>query len=248
MTEMRLLMTLTTLMMMATMAIAQTQTQKRDLKTELFVAQGWDSVPSVDLDLDNASVRDALKQIFDRAKQEYVVDADVPQDSRITVRARKIKLATALDLVTQATGVGWARERRDSRTVYRIGKSVSGFHDLRFSTGSQSAPFVHFDSFYPVRANALLQTDAAPYLLQYGLERSQFTCPHCKGQATMVSQRQQPKCTKCARVFQRDWQFCPADGARRPPSPGEWRFCPLCGKEVQPGALDRPSDSKSAAP
>lgn len=259
---MRLLMTLIALLFLTT----TTSTAQRPKANptpysdaNLVFARPSDSGPTIDMDLENASVRDALKQIFDRAKQEYVVDADVPQDARITVRARGVKLGTALDLVTQAGGIGWTRERKDSRTIYRIGKSVSSASRLRVLRGLDGTARVHVDPFDNLGAKAVLQLQPAPqmmglpseltpYLLQYGEERSTFTCPHCSGKTMMVRQRQQPKCAKCGRLFQRDWQFCPVDGARRPPAPGEWRFCPLCGKEVRPEAGERQRDGKSAAP
>jgi hypothetical protein len=175
------------------------------------------------LDINNVPVREALKHIFEQAKQEHIVDDDVPQDVRVTVRASNVKLSTALDLVTQAAGVQWTTERRDSRTVVRIGKSALRSAIRRLvpdvNTFLREIPGVRFDS------------GGSP--LFFGRDqRSAFTCPHCKERVTIVGQKQQPKCPKCSRVFQDDWQFCPVDGSKRPPTPGAVRFCPLCGKEV----------------
>src|SRR5688572_7627468 len=61
--------------------------------------------PVINVDVNNAPIREALKQIMEDAKQEYAIDADVPDDARVTVRARNVKLSTALDLVTQSAGV-----------------------------------------------------------------------------------------------------------------------------------------------
>src|SRR5207249_4488782 len=80
----------------------------------------------IDLDLDNVPVRDAVKRICDQAKQEYTVDDDVPDTSRVTVRAHDVRLSTALDLVTQASGIGWASETKDSKRTIHVGKSVRG--------------------------------------------------------------------------------------------------------------------------
>jgi hypothetical protein len=64
-------------------------------------------------------------------------------------------------------------------------------------------------------------------------QRTTFSCPHCKGKTTMIRVRQQPQCPKCSRTFEADWQYCPADGTKRPSSPTSWQYCPLCGKRVE---------------
>jgi hypothetical protein len=64
-------------------------------------------------------------------------------------------------------------------------------------------------------------------------QRTTFSCPHCKGKTTMIRVRQQPQCPKCSRTFEGDWQYCPADGTKRPSSPSSWQYCPLCGKRVE---------------
>ena len=76
------------------------------------------------------------------------------------------------------------------------------------------------------------QTPQGAYTLFTQEERHTFTCPHCKQQVTILGKRQAPKCEKCGRTFQNDWQFCPFDGAKRPASPDSWQFCPHCGKRV----------------
>jgi len=70
-------------------------------------------------------------------------------------------------------------------------------------------------------------------------ERSTFTCPHCHGKVVMVRMRQQPQCPKCGRTFEPGWQYCPADGAKRPTSPADWQYCPLCGKRVEIDKIEK---------
>lgn len=188
----------------------------------------------VNLDLDNAPVKDALKQVFDQAKQEYALDKDVSDDARISIRAKNVKFATALDLITQTAGVRWGREKRDSKTLFRVGKSVRSDNTIAWA-GLDTFLKPHLEalprigSFYEKEGNIPFIS----YALATSEERSTFTCPHCKGQTTALRQRQQPKCPKCSRTFQSGWQFCPIDGAKRPPAPGGWKFCPLCGKAVE---------------
>lgn len=84
--------------------------------------------------------------------------------------------------------------------------------------------------------SSVLWDTAAANLFTYNTteERSTFTCPHCKGQATVIRHRQVPKCPKCGRDFQNEWQFCPFDGSKKPTTTSAWHFCPICGKEVEP--------------
>lgn len=201
----------------------------------------------VNLELENASVRDAVKEIFTQAKSDFVVDSDVPEDVRLTIHVRNISLLTALNLVTEAAGVGWrleavatgapatpqlksegapgARYQLQQYNLagprrYRIGKSIVG-PGTAISIIGDRVMLNRMPEFFTFNS---LQRE----------ERSTFTCPHCKSQTTMVRVQQQPKCTKCSRVFEKDWQYCPTDGNRRPAAPADWRYCPSCGKEVRP--------------
>jgi predicted RNA-binding Zn-ribbon protein involved in translation (DUF1610 family) len=63
-------------------------------------------------------------------------------------------------------------------------------------------------------------------------ERSTFTCPSCKEQITVMRKHTTPKCPTCGKEFQKEWKFCPNDGAKRPADPTDWKFCPHCGKAV----------------
>ncbi len=62
--------------------------------------------------------------------------------------------------------------------------------------------------------------------------RSTFTCPSCKEQITVLRKHTAPKCPTCGKDFQKEWKFCPNDGAKRPAEAGDWKFCPHCGKAV----------------
>ncbi len=73
--------------------------------------------------------------------------------------------------------------------------------------------------------------------------RTSITCPHCKGNVTAIRTRTAPKCTKCSRTFQAGWEFCPADGTKRPAENNEWKHCPLCGKEVDFSKAEKKTSS-----
>jgi hypothetical protein len=200
----------------------------------------------VTLDLDNASLRDALKSVFDQAKEKYEIDKDVPEGPRITLHAKNIRFDTALDVVTQAGGVGWSREsvwkngeKSHSTTLqssFRITKAPSVNPFFSAARNLFRNDYNLSDSLKSHRGDLFFNNPKNGSLSYYELvapeHRSTFTCPHCKGQVTVVRRTQAPKCPKCGRTFQPDWQFCPADGSPRPRDPGEWKFCPLCGKPI----------------
>jgi hypothetical protein len=156
-------------------------------------------------------------------------------------------------------GIQWGLAEQEPGVAFRIGKTVTPllqtntlFVGHRQQVQGAGLVTVFQPIKMPVTAkagtvvaggpNSALKIQATPdpllnsafrYQFLLGEERSTFTCPHCNGKATVIGQRQQPKCTKCQRAFQADWQFCPADGTPRPPAPGAWRYCPLCGKRVE---------------
>ncbi len=85
----------------------------------------------VNLDLRNAPLKEAIRQLKDQTKQEFVLESDVPADARVTVVAKNIRLSTALEMVSDATGLNWNQQKgrksdgKEATTVFHIGKKVS---------------------------------------------------------------------------------------------------------------------------
>ena len=215
-------------------------------------AMGMSNSPRVNLDLRDASLREALKHVLDQVKGSFAFDKGV-QGGKITIRAKNIALSTALDLITQASGVGWKREVRGGKTVYRVGKSLRRSPSV-FVGGAMGAPGAEFvldvsSAVAGISPEVTLSISDAPGVntaivdsSQYGLLRyttvmtealHTFQCPHCRTKVRVKREKHEPKCEKCSRVFRKDWKFCPFDGGKRPPDPGQWRFCPVCGKKVK---------------
>src|SRR5690242_17295425 len=77
------------------------------LTEPLSLTLHWnDRTPSderVHLDLVNATLPEALKQLFNqvKTKPEFELEKETPTDSRLTVTVRHIKFTTALDLITE---------------------------------------------------------------------------------------------------------------------------------------------------
>ena len=219
---------------------------------------GAQSGTKVDLDLKNATVAEALKELFSKSKAEYKLeDKDLP-DTRISLSAKQVRFSTALDLIMQSSGLHYSVTVQNGKTTYRVGKKLSGspnvFWNSNNATYGNALTFVNpgknqnlYNNLLKVDPNingpnglwrnglkslTLDPNSALVYTLGSGENRATFICPHCKGQATVIRHNQPLKCPKCSRTFQGDWQFCPFDGAKRPASTGGWKFCPVCGKEV----------------
>ena len=103
----------------------------------------------VNLNLRNAPLKEAIKQLTDQTKQPFVLENDVPADARITAVAKNIRLSTALDLITDVTGLNWGQQMLTERpqtskkpaskavgVAIHIGKNVSrGFFNDRQNAG-----------------------------------------------------------------------------------------------------------------
>jgi hypothetical protein len=105
----------------------------------------------VNLNLRNATLKEAVKQLSEQTKEEFVLENDVPADARVTIVAKNIRLSTALDLLTEATDLKWgsrSTERSDGKSTgvtYHIGKTVPGPFEysnarLRYFTSPKNNP------------------------------------------------------------------------------------------------------------
>jgi len=195
------------------------QESERQLATALEAVTG-ESDLRVSLDVDAVPLRDALKKLFEQAGREFSVDADVPAETRVTLKLKDVRLTTLLNAVTESAGIGWRRETRDGKPVYRFGKALA----RRVAS-----------VFYPIAPSFSLSTGTVADVFASRLfaeERHSFTCPHCKAEATVLRARRAPRCVQCSREFQSAWQFCPFDGEKRPAPAQEWKHCPVCGKAL----------------
>lgn len=181
----------------------------------------------VDLDLRDATVREAAQHILERAglKADLRLDEDVPGDVRITARVKNVKASTALDLIGDAAGVRWGMERRENKSTLRLGKQAT---TPTFSAVGTDQIILPLDGKLGPERQPLTFGMAPTTLSRYA-----FNCPHCKGRVSIVRRSNEPDCTRCGQQFQRDWKFCPSDGAKRPAARPDVSYCPLCGKRVE---------------
>ena len=85
----------------------------------------------VNLNLKNAPLKEAIKQLTEQTKLEFVLESDAPADARVTIVAKNIRLNTALDMLADATDLNWNQQsvnKVDAKSVsivYHLGKKVS---------------------------------------------------------------------------------------------------------------------------
>ena len=98
---------------------------------DYFVTTPEQSKEHVNLNLRNAPLKEAIKQLTEQTKQEFVLEADAPAGARVTIVAKNIRLNTALDMLTDATNLNWNRQTvkktdaKEAVVVYHLGKKVS---------------------------------------------------------------------------------------------------------------------------
>lgn len=194
---------------------------------DLYVAE---QETPLTVDMSDLPVREALKQILGTAKQEYLLDDDIPQDKRVTLKVSDCRLSTVLDLLTQAAGVGWRHETKEGKVLIHVGRKVRR-STTSYAPVSITAPSIKWtNSAFPSLTYQSLATE----------RHSNFKCPHCKNEVTVIRKKQNVKCPKCDLVFQEGWAFCPRDGAKRPADATEWHYCPICGKQVEMHKDEKP--------
>ena len=111
----------------------------------------------VSLDVKNSDVRDVLKTLMKQTGLDYVLEGDVPDNTKKSFTFENIPVGMALDVVCESAGIGWRAERtttttttttttsssekKDDKLVIRIGKKYAK-SSLRLN-GSTSfiAPF-----------------------------------------------------------------------------------------------------------
>ena len=98
--------------------------------TSLYSTQPQSNV-RVNLNLRNAPLKEAVKQLNEQTKYEFVLEADAPTDARVTVVAKNIRLNTALDMLTDATGLNWNQQTvkkadsKETTMIFHLGKKIA---------------------------------------------------------------------------------------------------------------------------
>jgi hypothetical protein len=77
---------------------------------------------SLDLDLKQVTLREALRQVFEQAKQEYAVAGDLPEVTRITLVGKGMLFSEALDQLVRQAGGAWMQELHEGKPRIRIGR------------------------------------------------------------------------------------------------------------------------------
>ncbi len=143
----------------------------------LFAPQAQSKV-RVNLNLRNAPLKEAVKQLTEQTKLEFVLEKDVPDDARVTLVAKNIRLSTALDMLADATDMKWGRkavkkaDSKESGIAYHIGKNVTSSYsqwpnasflrDLNSSPDNKLFQRKETDKNFNLYYQELLQKDGSP--------------------------------------------------------------------------------------
>ncbi|MES2462487.1 MAG: hypothetical protein V4671_18040 [Armatimonadota bacterium] len=68
------------------------------------------------IDLMDVPLREALKRVLDDSKTAYVLDDDVPNEPRVTIKLTNAPLTTILDALTLSNNIGWRTELKLSKS------------------------------------------------------------------------------------------------------------------------------------
>jgi hypothetical protein len=201
---------------------------------------------NVNLDFENQSVREAIKNVLQNAKQEFVFDKDLQvdsktiilMDSKVTLRIPNVPLSTALDLLTRTASINWSREVRiakdcnEPKVLYRVCKVPRGSAMTVFNPAGEGNK--QGGAIWQMNTGGMNLTANGGDIrrlvnIMIPEERSAFTCPHCHRRVVAYIKKK----TSTRGGY--------AAGAPSVTSSAPWKFCPLCGKPID---LEDTSDAR----
>ncbi len=212
-----------------------------------------------DIDLVDVPLKEALKQILEASKTTYVIDDDVPNERKVSIKLANAPLTAILDALTLSNKIGWRTEFIHSKTTHSTQSTrdaklsapyLAPVNDIKFETrihvgktvaalpGAYQFRTLDIAGPPPARLKGFSVSSGMAQAPQMRIYRWQsqkrtFTCPRCHNSISIVQQPEEVKCSKCHRDFEDNWQVCPFDGTKRPERKDAWRYCPICGKSIK---------------
>src|SRR5258706_4770708 len=108
-----------------------------------WAVAGGQSGPKVDLDIKNATVGEALRELFSKGRAEYKLeDKDIP-DTRISLTAKQVRFSTALNIIMESSGLHYSVQVQNGKTTYRIGKKLSNSPNVFFDNATSAYGDAH---------------------------------------------------------------------------------------------------------
>ncbi|MBC8101172.1 MAG: hypothetical protein H7Z41_01110, partial [Cytophagales bacterium] len=200
------------------------------------------------VDLKDVPLREALKRVLEDSKIPYLLDDDVPNEPKVTIKLANAPLTTILDALTLSSNIGWRTElkRRKTAPEGEKGKSRDSGSGIPFADNGGFETQIHVGKQVSVLPSSFrmrtLNIDGPPggsvqipvppvgpqspqmRVFRWQSQKRTFTCPHCRNSISILQQPEDIHCLKCQRVFEEDWQVCPYDGAKRPERKDAWRY------------------------
>ena len=213
-----------------------------------------------DIELVDVPLKEALKQILEASKLPYIIDEDVPNDPKVSIKLANAPLTAVLDALTLSNKIGWRTEFKYNKTAPKVQPTVDdkthkvslyAIGDTKFETqihvgktvaalpGAYQFRTLDIEGPPPARVKGFSVSPTSPAeapqmrIYRWQSQKRTFTCPHCHNSISILPQPEEVRCSKCRRPFETNWQVCPFDGTKRPERKDAWRFCPICGKTIK---------------
>ncbi len=87
--------------------------------TQSLSGRGFNGLPEKrqNIDLVDVPLKEALKRVLDDSKVPYVLDDDVPNEPKVSIKLTNAPLATILDALTLSNRIGWRTELKQTTTT-----------------------------------------------------------------------------------------------------------------------------------
>jgi ribosomal protein S27AE len=77
----------------------------------------------LNIELQDVPLKDALKRVLEDSKIPYLIDDDVPNDTKVSIKLANAPLTTILDALTLSNRIGWRTEFKKSTTATTTDKT-----------------------------------------------------------------------------------------------------------------------------
>jgi hypothetical protein len=103
----------------------------------------------VDIDLVDVPLKDALKRVLDDSKTPYIIDDDVPNEPKVSIKLTNAPLTTILDALTISNKIGWRTELKRNPAPAEAPKPDEKANKQRKDGGDYFNPIVVGGTYTP---------------------------------------------------------------------------------------------------
>lgn len=144
------------------LSTAMAQVREADARTadtltqyaQTLSGRSFNSLPEKrqDINIVDVPLKEALKRVLEDSKMPYVLDDDVPNEPKVTIKLTNAPLATILDALTLSNRIGWRTELKQTTTTSSTIKPTEQSNKIKAETDIRTGATGTF--FYPVVVGA----------------------------------------------------------------------------------------------